>query len=78
VERLALAALDARDIHAEGREVIDVTLWEVVPDDGDHVNLLGEVGRDPRDERRRATEQVLVETERAVDVIERDRANDEE
>jgi hypothetical protein len=78
VERLALAALDPRDVDAERDLLVEVLLGKVIADDRDDGHVLREVRGRARDERRRPAEQILVEAERAVDVVERDRADDEE
>ncbi len=78
VERLAGRALDPGDVDADPGELVDVAPRKVIADHPDDRDALGEIGRGAGDERRRAAEQISVEPEGAVDVIERDRANDKQ
>ena len=78
VKGLAGRALQPGDVHAQLGQLVDVALREVIADHADHRDVPGEVRRGPADERRRAAEQIFAEAERAVNVVERDRADDEQ
>src|SRR5262249_51786009 len=77
-EGLAAGALEAAEVDAARRQERHVLLGEIIADDADEVHLIGQVRGGDADVRRGAAEELGAAAARPIDVIEGDRADDEQ